>query len=64
MRTVVPEKHAQIPDRNIGVRRLTPEMIAFDAIGRCSEKSQNKKFHLFWWNNSISLIWDFAMQPE
>ena len=51
----MPEKHAQISDGNIGIRRLTPEMIAFDAIGRCSEKKPKQEvssflveqFHIF-----------------
>jgi hypothetical protein len=47
MRKFVPEKHAQISDRNIGIRRLTPEMIAFDAIGRCSEKKPKQEGFIF-----------------
>ena len=38
MRKVVPEKYAQIPDGNLGIRRLTPEMVGFDAFARCSKK--------------------------
>jgi hypothetical protein len=38
MRKAVPEKHAQIPDGNLGIRRLTPEMVGFDAFARCSKK--------------------------
>ena len=37
----MPEKHAQIPDGDLGIRRLTPEMVTFDAFGRCSKKKPN-----------------------
>jgi hypothetical protein len=47
MRKVVPEKHAQIPNGDLEIRRLTPEMVAFDAFGRCSKNSRTEQFHLF-----------------
>ena len=42
MRKVVPEEHFQIPDENHGTRRLTPDRMAFDAFGYCTNTWPNQ----------------------
>jgi hypothetical protein len=42
MRKVVPEKHFQMPDENHGTRRLTPDRMVLDALGRCITTEPNQ----------------------
>jgi hypothetical protein len=47
MRKVVPEKHSQIPDGNLGIRRLTSEMVAYDAFGKYNKTKPNQAVSSF-----------------
>ena len=62
MGKVVPEKNTQISHWNLGIRLLTPDGVAFNALGRCVKAKPNQAVSSFRWNDPESSNRDYAIR--